>query len=197
MEPSVWKLTLEEFANRVAAGPTPAGVSVSAVAAALALDLLAMSLDVSARRRDFAGDRDQCHRLADTAKTEASQIMKYADEDIAAYQAYLKNRKSAGAGAALRNAIEVPSKVARAAMRGLELCAEGSSFVSASVAPDLGSAAALLAAAARAAIRSAEANAAASPDRELLQQMISERGALEIEAANLTDRVFSAARLHR
>jgi formiminotetrahydrofolate cyclodeaminase len=191
MDMSVWKLTLEEFARRVADGPTPAGVSVSAVAAALALNLVAMSLGVSARRRDFAGDRDRSRTLADSAKAEASRMMEYADEDIAAYQAYLNNRKSPDASLALQQAIDVPLKVARAAMRGLQLCVEGSSFVSARVAPDLNSAAAILAAAMRAAIRSAEANAATSPDRGLHQQIIAERSQLESEADNVIDRIFN------
>ena len=187
---TVWKLPLEEFARRVAAGPTPAGVSVSAVTASFALNLLAMSLDVSARRRDFAADSDRCRALADAARIEASQMMKYADDDIAAYQAYLKNRKSPNADAALREAVEVPLKIARVAIRGLELCAKGSSFVSARVAPDLNSAAALLAAVIRAAIRSAEANAAASTDRGLLRQIISERSRLESEAEALVDKIL-------
>jgi len=193
MDESVWKLTLDEFANRVGKGPTPAGVSICAVAASFALELLAMSLTVSARRRDFTGDRERCCHLADTARDQASQIRKYADEDIAAYQSYLKNRKTSDAAAALQAAIDVPLKIARAALHGLELCAEGSSFVSAAVAPDLASAAAILAAAARATINSAEANAASSRDDALVERLSSERLALEIEAASLLEKVLGTS----
>jgi len=193
MASSLWKLTLEELAAKVAEGPVPAGVSVSAVAAALALKLIAMCLRVSARRRDFSGDRERLRELLEAAQSEAAQMMEYADKDLAVYQNYLRNRKSSDAAAALREAIEVPMKIARAASRGLELCVAASELVSTGVAPDLGSAASILYAAVRAAIRSAEANAAASSDKKLIEQLISERRALETHATTLVDRVFAAA----
>jgi formiminotetrahydrofolate cyclodeaminase len=199
MASSLWKLTLERFADEVAAGPVPAGVAVSAVAARVALELLAMSLQVTTKRRDSAGKREKIGELLDAAKIEASNMRKHADDDVAAYKRYLKHRKSARARAALRAAIEVPIKVAESALRGLELCAEASSLVSASVAPDLASAAAILGAAARAAARSAEANAANSSDRELLKRLTTERRGLEADASSLIDRIFEsmAARLTR
>ncbi len=199
MASSLWKLTLERFADDVAAGPTPAGVSVSAVAARFALELLAMSLQVTAKRRDSSGQREKISQLLDAAKLEASRMTKYADDDVAAYQGYLKDRKSARAKDALRAAIEVPMKVAESALRGLGLCAQAAGVVSAAVAPDLGSAAAIFGAAVRAAARSAEANAASSSEPELADRLATERRRLEVEAASLVDQVFEtvAARIKR
>ncbi|GEM_PF-4335942 len=199
MASSLWKLTLERFAEEVAAGPVPAGVAVSAIAARVALELFAMSLQVTAKRRDSAGKREKISELLEAAKIEASNMKKYADDDVAAYKRYLKHRKSARAQAALRVAIEVPVKVAESALRGLELCAEASNLVSASVAPDLASAAAILGAAARASVRSAEANAANSSERELLKRLTTERRGLEADASSLIDKIFetAAARLTR
>ena len=197
MASSVWKLTLEEFADKVGEGPVPAGVSIAAVAAALALKLIEMTLRVTARRRDFTGDRDRLRELLGAVRSEAAQMVGYADKDVSAYQNYLKNRKSADAAASLRVAIDVPMEIARAASRGLELCAAASELVSAGVAPDLGSAASILAAASRAATRSAEANAALSSDRKLIEDLASERRVLELSAGVLIERVFAAARIRQ
>jgi formiminotetrahydrofolate cyclodeaminase len=192
---SLWKLTLEEFGDRVAQGPVPAGVSVAAVAAAFAFRLLTMCLRVTGRQRDFSGDRARLTELAEKADQEAARMMEYADRDVAAYRNYLKHRKSPDAATAMRAAIEVPMEVARGAGRGLELCAAAAALVSAGVVPDLASAAALLASALRAAARSAEANAAALADRRLIEELAGERVALETAAAALADRVLAAARL--
>ncbi len=212
MASSPSKSTLEQLRLKVAAGPTPAGVAVSAISASLALSLLAMSLEVTARKKPSAGGTAELGRMLRAAKRESSRMLRYADLDVAAFDAYLESSRSRSrtAGkplkrgratdAALARAIQTPLKIARAAAAGLELCAQAAPRVHTAVAADLGAAAAILGAAARAAARSAESNLRyLPPGSRLHQRVITERRALERRAGALLERILEtiARRLKR
>jgi methenyltetrahydrofolate cyclohydrolase len=200
---SLSKLTVEQLRLKVAAGPTPAGVAVAAISASLALSLLAMSLEVSARKRSSAGERARLGRMRTAAKRESARMLKYADLDVAAFDAYLASRRSLagnpvkargrGTDAALSRAIETPLKIARAAAAGLELCASAAPLVYTAVAADLGAAAAILGAAARVAARSAESNLRyLHPGSWSRQQVIAERRLVERRSGTLLERTLEA-----
>jgi len=162
MPDSVWTGTIEAFRARVGGtGPVPAGVSVSAVSASLALALLAKVLDITGKRKSFAGDRERLTALIDTARTESSTLTRLADEDVEAFDLYLEATRSGDAELTARAAsltIKVPMEGARSALRGLEVCVEATSLVSGLTAADLGMAAKLLDAAVRAMLLSVDFN---------------------------------------
>jgi formiminotetrahydrofolate cyclodeaminase len=160
MADSIWKSRLEEFRDQLASrDPIPAGVSVAAVSASLALSLLIKVLEITRRRRDFQGDPAKIEELLASARAESKKLELYADEDIAAFAEYMASRRTPNEVTALRRAIEVPLQAARAAAAGLKLCAESAAITPASIAPDLGAAALLLTASVRAMLLSVESNA--------------------------------------
>ena len=171
MKPSVWQSTLEEFRDQVASRqPVPASGCVSAVTANLALNLVVKVLEITQRKKGFEGEAEKLRALMNDAKTLSATLAGYADEDVAAFNAYLNSarlpesddeerakRKQAMA-AALQQVIQAPFCAASSAAFGMRLCSDAVALVPKSLIADLGSAAALLAGAARALIVSAEFN---------------------------------------
>jgi formiminotetrahydrofolate cyclodeaminase len=153
------------------AEPTPAGVSVSAVSATLGISLLLKVLEIVAKRKNFAGDLGHLAWLRQAAGKESERLAQYADEDIAAYRAYIEARRlktaDVASARALRDVIEIPLRAAGSALAGLDLCADASSIVYGAVAADLGTAAILLAGAVRAMVLSVDVNLQQHPDREV------------------------------
>jgi methenyltetrahydrofolate cyclohydrolase len=152
------------------AEPAPAGVSVSAVSATLGVSLLQKVLEIVAKRKNFAGDPGRLASLRKAARNESERLTQCANEDIAAYRAYMEARRlktgEAETARTLRDVIEVPLKAARSALSGLDLCADAAGIVRGAVAADLGTAAILLAGAVRAMLLSAEVNLRQLPDGE-------------------------------
>jgi formiminotetrahydrofolate cyclodeaminase len=148
-----------------------AGVAVSAVSAGLGMALLALTLKVASRRKDFAGDRARLRALQNAANKESARLVRYADEDIAAYQKYRDSlKRKRGTDAALSRIIETPLEAAGSAARGLDLCAEAVSLVPLSVASDLGAAETLLAGAVRAILLTVDVNLLQLPAKSELRR---------------------------
>ncbi len=167
----VSEFTLEGFRSSAASDePVPAGVAIAAVSASLALGLLAKVLTIASRRRDFNGDRSQTEMLAEAARDQSERMLLYAEEDVAAFRAYLASarRSNRAAGepeerqraldAAIRKAIEIPMQAARAAASGIGLCANAAASIHSLLAADLGTAATLLSAAQRVFLMCADSN---------------------------------------
>jgi formiminotetrahydrofolate cyclodeaminase len=91
-------------------------------------------------------------------------LARYADEDVAAYGEYLKSRQPT------RRLIEVPLQAARSALSGLDLCADAAGMVHGAIAADLGTAAILVEAAARAILLNLDANLRQLPDHEVMAE---------------------------
>jgi formiminotetrahydrofolate cyclodeaminase len=167
MKDSIWKSTLEEFRDQLAGrDPVPAGVSVAAVSASLGLSLLMKVLEITKKRKDFDGDPEKIEEMLDSARAESRELERYADEDIVAFAQYMASRRTSNQAAALRKAIETPLAAARAAASGLKLCTAAAAITPASIAPDLRTAAVLLAGSVRAMLLSVESNALRLTDRE-------------------------------
>jgi formiminotetrahydrofolate cyclodeaminase len=195
MPASLWRLSLEEFREKVASSdPTVAAVSAAAVSAACALDLVVMVLEVIGKRKDFPGDRHRLESLADAAREESDRLARYADEDPAAYAGYIRcvrmpknteaerRQRTRAMAQALRRATDVPLAAARTAVAGLNICAEAAGMAHGAVATDLGGAAMLLAGAARAMLLSVDANLSTLGESEYRDQVAEERGDLEESA---------------
>ena len=168
MSESIWTATLAAFRDRVAGlEPAPAGVSIAAVSATLGLALLIKVLEIARKRKDFAGDQGHVAAMLDDARSASQVLSRLADEDIAAFDQYLDClRRKQPTGAAIRKAIEVPLNVARAASSGMNLCEQATGMVHAFVAPDLGTASALLSAAVRSTLRTVEFNIQQLPETD-------------------------------
>ena len=189
MEASIWSATLTEFHDSVGgAHPVPAGVAISAVSASLALALLSKVLRITGGRKDFAGDPQEIATLHEATRRQSAELTHLADEDVRAFNHYLEcmhlpeesGRESAMA-AAMREATKVPLDAARAAVLGLDLCAQSEGPCGQGMtASDLGMANALLSGAARAMLLSVESNLRELPaDDPFFNEMTAELHALK------------------
>jgi formiminotetrahydrofolate cyclodeaminase len=187
MNASIWPATLASFCDEVAGtNPAPAAVAASAVTASLGLGLLIKVLEITGRRKSFAGDAQKLRALIDAARRESVQLRNAADEDIAAVRQYVGSRNPADA----RNAIEVPLGAARAAVAGLDLCAEATDafqgLTQGLLAADLGAATLLLSAAVRAILLSVDSNLRQLHSEDpYLTAVLLERRELEIRLRDL------------
>jgi formiminotetrahydrofolate cyclodeaminase len=166
MPDSIWTATLAAFRDRLASlEPAPAGVSTAAVSAIFGLGLLTKVLLVASRRKDYAGDRELVGNLLDDARNKSELLSQLADEDIEAFHQYLDCvRQKKPIDAAIREAIEVPLQVARTAASGRDLCEAATGLIHAVVAPDLGTAAAMLTAAVQSTLLTVKSNLQQLPD---------------------------------
>ncbi len=171
MAAPIWESTLEQFRAAVASGePMPAGVAISAASASFALGLLAKVLKVSGRHKKFSGSPAKIDSLCDAVRTEGKRMLQFAEEDMAAFNAYVassrlpqatdreREERQRAVNAAVRKAIEIPLAAARSAATGLELCSEASSLTQVAVIADLGAATSLLAGAMRVFLMCADSN---------------------------------------
>ena len=85
----------------------------AAISATLALALLSKVLQVTRKRKDFAGDSDLISSLMNDTQKTSEALSCLADEDVAAYHEYLEClRQKQPTGDAIRKTIEVPLDVA-------------------------------------------------------------------------------------
>ncbi len=185
MSDSIWDTTLASFRDRVASHePVPAGITSAAVSAVLALALLSKVLQVTLRHKDFAGDRELVSALLDDARNLREILEHLADDDVAAFQAYLEClRSKQPTDSALRKTIDVPLNVARSASLGVTLCETSAGHVHAVVAPDLGIAAALLAGTVRSTLITLTANVRQLPSDDPYRNEVTAE-ALRLAAKN-------------
>lgn len=182
--------TLERFREAAAGGqPTPAGVAVAAVSASLAFGLLAKALTVSGRKDARPANLEKLEPLTAAAKAESSRMLQLADDDIAAFEAYLTSarlpqstdrerlERRQALDSALRRAIDLPLAASRSAAAGLRLCAAAVSMTHPVVLADLATAVTLLSGALRAFLLCAESNV-----RQLAPENSSRREQLAREA---------------
>jgi formiminotetrahydrofolate cyclodeaminase len=171
MEESLWSSTLAEFReNASGANPVPAGVSICAVCASLALALLTKVLEISRKRKNFTGEPEQTSRLIEGAQRESILLTHLADDDARAFKLYMEcARNKRPTDEAMREAIRVPMEAARSAGRGVSLCREGAALCSRGLtASDLAIATSLLSGAGQAMLISVEANLALLPPEDPL-----------------------------
>jgi methenyltetrahydrofolate cyclohydrolase len=183
--------TLERFREAAASGqPTPAGVAVAAVTASFAFGLLAKALAVSGRKDARSVNLGKLEPLTAAVRAESSRMLQLADDDIAAFEAYLAGarlphstdrerlERRQALDSALRQAIDLPLAAARSAAAGLQLCAEAVSMTHLVVLADLATSVTLLSGALRAFRLCAESNV-----RQLAPQTCSHRELLAKETA--------------
>jgi formiminotetrahydrofolate cyclodeaminase len=171
MTKPVWEASLEEFRRAAASSePTPAGVAIAAASASYALGLLTKVALVSGRHKESAAHAATLNSIAETAAAESKRMLEFAEQDIAAFKAYIAtnrlpqstNREIEARRRAIlkaaRRAIEIPLAAARSAAAGLKLCAGATVATRSSVLADLGAAASLLASAMHVFLMCADSN---------------------------------------
>jgi methenyltetrahydrofolate cyclohydrolase len=167
----MWDSTLENFRTAAASGEAmPAGAAVSAISASLGFALLAKVLKVSGRRKDFTGSTAKLEALLESARAESKRMMQFAEDDVAAFNAYMaamrlpqatdaeREARKRALDAALRKAIQEPLGAARAAAAGIGLCGDAAGMAHSVVAADLGAATSLLVSAMRVFLLCADSN---------------------------------------
>jgi formiminotetrahydrofolate cyclodeaminase len=153
MSDSIWESTLAQFRDRlVGTESVPAGVSTAAVSAAFALSLLGKVVAIAAKRKNFLGGRKVAESLIAQAREQALNLSRLADRDVIAYRARSHEM------------IAVPIDVARASAEALALCDQARPLLPAILEPDLGTAAALLTAAVRSTLLTADFNLQKLPE---------------------------------
>jgi formiminotetrahydrofolate cyclodeaminase len=157
------------YAGLASAKPAPAGVTAAAVSARFGMGLLIKALEITVKRKDFAGDREAVRAWLIAAQAYSLILAEAAKDDIA--------------GAPERKRIEIPMNAARSAGAGLDLCAEAVGLVRGALTADVGVAAALLCAAVRAILLCVDSNIGASE--------AGERRELERHALAQQEDVFS------
>ena len=171
MPRSIWSESLAGFSDSVAATrPAPAGVAAAAVAAELGISLLIKTLAITGGHGD----------LLAAARRESAHLRGAADDDIGAVMEYMRTRDDV----ALRQAIEAPLRAARAALAGLEFCAQASVVVKPALAADLGAAQALLRGALQAILLCIDANLLGREAEH--RDALAERQAIEARARLLS-----------
>jgi formiminotetrahydrofolate cyclodeaminase len=193
MESPIWNSTLQDFCDHVARGERPivGGVVAGAVSARVGLSLLAMTLEVTARRRNFEGNRDCLTELLRAVADESARMRDLADEDLAAYQLYRDAMKldCGTRNAALRRIIQTPLEAARCATQGLDLCARAVPLIPPAVVSDLGGAAQLLVGAVRSILLSVDSNLRLHPDNDFHATAQEERHSLELQASHQAKKI--------
>jgi formiminotetrahydrofolate cyclodeaminase len=139
---SIWAAPLESLYDGLAAAkPAPAGVTAAAVCARFGMALLIKTLEITAKR----SHAETILGWLTVARRYSEILAEAANDDIV--------------GSPERKRIEIPMNAARAAVAGLDLCAEAAGVVRGALAADLGAAAALLCAAVRAILLCVDSNA--------------------------------------
>ncbi len=148
MKSPIGNATIDSFREHIADAKDPiaGGGAVASVSASFGMALLALTLKVASKRKDFSGDRTRLIKLMAAVKRESALLARCADQDIAAYQQYRDSlKRKRGVEAAQRRIVETPLEAAGSATRGVDFCEEAVSLAPVSVASDLGAAATLLA----------------------------------------------------
>ena len=170
------ELPVTAFVERTAsASPTPGGGSVAAVTGALASALVAMVARLTDRKKGY----EQAWELAGAAVRRADRItaelQAAALEDVRSFDAYLaalrrpkrspeeRQERSAALAAATRHATAAPLAIAAACADVLALAEELAPVANRHAVSDIGAAAHLAAAAAGAALLTAEINLRSAP----------------------------------
>jgi formiminotetrahydrofolate cyclodeaminase len=185
------KLTVEDFIGQLASdNPTPGGGSASALAGAMAAAMVEMACNLTVGREKFRDVEEQLKVVLERAHTLREQMLAAVDEDTEAYNgvsaAYKlprstddeKAERIAAIQAALKQATEIPLRVAQAAMETSQLAMIAIQKSNPNVASDARVARLLADAAREGAIANVEINLGSITDNDFVGRMKDELGGL-------------------
>jgi len=184
---SLVKLTVQDFVYELAsASPTPGGGSASALAGAMAAAMVEMACNLTVGREKFRNVEGELQTVLARATELHHQMLAAVDEDTEAYnavsQAYKlpkdtdeqKAARSAAIQQALRQASEVPLRVAQAAAETAQLAVLAQEKANPNVASDARVARLLAEAARDGAIANVEINISSITDGKYIKWLQSE-----------------------
>eukprot|EP00123_Amoebidium_parasiticum_P022050 comp7852_c0_seq1/m.3438 comp7852_c0_seq1/g.3438 ORF comp7852_c0_seq1/g.3438 comp7852_c0_seq1/m.3438 type:complete len:258 (-) comp7852_c0_seq1:189-962(-) len=165
---SLWDLKGGDLLSQTAStNPTPGGGSVATMSGSLGMGLVIMALEVSSKRKDAT---DTQHEQLKAARAQLEKIRPLADEDVAAFDAYMAAmklpkgtpeeqdaRQKAMQEAALK-ATETPLKAARELLKGLEISVDAATSSHRNIVSDVGAGAFLLESAVHATLLNVDIN---------------------------------------
>ena len=195
--------TIQDFLAELAAKtPAPGGGAAAPVCAAVASALANMVVAYSLGRKSLAEHQPTLERAREDLLGAARRFLALAEKDAAAYARLNElqrldraDPKRAGMGEALREAIEVPLGVIRLCVETLETARTLAPISNPWLLSDMGIAAVLLEACARASRWNVEINAKAMRDEGLPgEDALLEADGLLARAADLLPRVEGACR---
>ncbi|MDE0445521.1 MAG: cyclodeaminase/cyclohydrolase family protein [Spirochaetaceae bacterium] len=170
-------LPVGEFLARTAsATPTPGGGSVAAVAGALASALVAMVARLTDRKKGYEQAWELAGESVDRADRLTADLQAGALEDVRSFEAYMaalrlpkgspaeRQARRAALAAATRRATAAPLAIAAACAEILNVAERLAPVANRHAVSDIGAAAHLAAAAAGAALLTAEINLGSAPD---------------------------------
>jgi len=192
---SLAAMTLGGFREDIESRSMPGCGAVAANAAANGLSLVLKGLRLSRPRGDSV-DSETHADLIERAEGLVEELGRYADEDVAAFKAYLAARKqskddahSDALNAALERINQVPLDTARACRCALELTLEAQGHTRAPLQSDTRAGAQLLHAGLCMVLLNVDANIDGLDDEDEQAQLREERGELQHRADALLERL--------
>jgi hypothetical protein len=128
MRVSLWRQSMEEFQESIAAAkPAPAGVATAAATAAMGLSLLIKVLRITGK----------CPELIEPLLKLVIDLREVSDADVEAVSAYIERRETRG----LR---EVPERALQLVTQAADLCGQAAPHITGLIAADVMAAKALI-----------------------------------------------------
>jgi formiminotetrahydrofolate cyclodeaminase len=206
MMDSLWGQSLTAFRDAIASTePTPGGGSVSMVSATFGLGLVAMALEITAKKPE-AGTEPLLGELLREARGLLAELSAHADEDVEVFRAYMKAaglpRKTDEEKAARKQAVQealvkatrAPLAAARSCVTALELAERSVPVSSVRVVSDVGAGAALLGGAVTAVLLNVDINVPFLGDEAMKAEFTRERTELNDRAAAKTAAVLEGVK---
>ena len=203
------ELSVEEFLDRTAsASPTPGGGSVAAVTGALAGTLVAMVARLTAGKKGYEQAWELAGAAVRRADRLAAELQAAALEDVRSFEAYMaalrlpkgageeRRTRRAALAAATRRATEAPLAIAAACAEVLAVAGELAPVANRHAVTDIGAAAHLAAAAAGAALLTADINLGSAPESEFFDSARSTVADLRDRIGKLTPQVLQEVEKH-
>ena len=196
-------LPVGEFLDRTAsASPTPGGGSVAAVTGALASALVAMVARLTDGKKGYEQAWEQAGEAVRSADLLTAELQAAALEDVRSFEAYLaalrrpkgsaeeRQTRRVALAAATRRATAAPLAIAEACAEVLTLAQRLAPVANRHAVSDIGAAAHLAAAAAGAALLTAEINLGSAPNDEFFDDARGQSAKIRSEVARITPMVI-------
>lgn len=187
MSETLFDQTLGTFLNELASrSPTPGGGSVAAITGAMAAGLITMVCDLTIGKQQYADFEAEAHSIRERSESLRNELQRLAQADIDVYNrlsaAYKLPRVTEADAATrrsaiqqvIRQAIDIPLQIARAAAETLPLCTPLARHGNRMAVSDVGVAAHLIKGAVPSALLNVEINLITLEDQLLARQVRSQ-----------------------
>jgi formiminotetrahydrofolate cyclodeaminase len=195
--------TIGQYSTLLASDfPTPGGGSTAALNGALGCGFIAMIARITLKKPGFAGNAALLQRITGGSESLRQELLALVDEDTAAYNGIMAARSTPqgeALAAALKTAVETPSRILQAVLAALDLARLLSENYYAGTASDLALAVCNLEAAARGAYLTVRINLnhlseMYTADAEYVQQVGEKSAGQLAEAETMAHSIYDGAK---